>query len=188
MKRTVFFILPFLIFQLFVTRAVGQQSNTTHVRLDLKIPPIALINFAVENDQIISHSYALSTNQVEQTITKTNVDKTWLNYSSIVNLGSTNYITANISSGILPSDVTLHVRVSPDAGAGAGALGTPVGEITLTHYPQNLIINIGSCYTGAGINKGRLIHYIWDNPESYDYFLRYQHGKPISVTYTITSH
>lgn len=82
----------------------------------------------------------------------------------------------------------MHVFVSPDAGAGGGALGTPAGEITLTHYPQNLIINIGSCYTGAGVKKGRLIHYIWDNPESYDYFLHYQQGEPIALTYTITSH
>jgi hypothetical protein len=187
MKKTVFFISFVLIFQLFAGVAVGQQSRTTHVRFDLKIPPIALITFAVENNQIISHSFALSSNQVEQTITKTNVDKTWLNYSSIVNPGSTNYITANISSGVLPSDVTLHVAVSSDAGSGAGALGEPVGSIKLTHYPQNLIINIGSCYTGAGVNKGRLLNYVWDNPESY-YYLKYLHGKPISVTYTITSH
>ena len=188
MMKTVFFISFVLIFPLFSQIAVGQETNTTHVRLNLKIPPIALINFAVENDQVINHSYALSSNQVEQTITKTDVDKTWLNYTSIVNSGSTNYITANISSGALPSDVSLHLAVSTDAGQGAGALGTPVGEITLTNYPQNLIINIGSCYTGAGVNKGRLLNYIWDNPESYDYYLKYQHGKPISVTYTITSH
>lgn len=170
------------------TVSLGQNSNNTTVHFELKIPPIALINFAVENQEIISHSYSLSSNQVEQTITKTNMEKTWLNYSSIVRQGTSNYITANISSGSLPTDVRLRVSVSPDAGAGAGSLGTPVGEITLTPYPQNLIINIGSCYTGAGINKGCLLNYNWDNPKSYDYFLQYQHGKPISVTYTITAH
>ncbi len=187
MKKTVLILTMALLFQLFSNAVVGQNSQTTKVHMNLKIPPIALINFAVLNDQVISHSFSLSSDRVEQTITKTNVAKTWLNYSSIVNPGSSNYITANISSGALPADVTLHVSVSPDAGAGGGELGKPVGEITLTHYPQNLIIDIGSCYTGAGINKGRLIHYIWDNPESYDYYLRYLHGKPISVTYTITS-
>lgn len=187
MKRTAFFISIVLIFQLFSGRAWAQHSNTTHVHMQMNIPPIALITFATLNSEVISHSFALSTNQVKQTITKTNMSQTWLNYSSIVRPGSSNYITANISSGALPSDVKLHVSVSPDSLSGAGALGDPVGEITLTHYPQNLIINIGSCYTGVGINKGRLIHYIWDNPESYDYYLRYQHGTPISVTYTITS-
>ncbi|MBE0650985.1 MAG: hypothetical protein IH595_09095 [Bacteroidales bacterium] len=188
MKRIIFFISFVLILQLFPKAGLGQETNTTHVRFELSIPPIALINLAYEKDEIVSHSFALSTNEVEQVITKTDVEKTWLNYSSIVNPGSTNYITANISAGFLPPDVSLSVFVSPDAGAGAGALGTPVGEIKLTDYPQNLIVNIGSCYTGAGVNKGRLINYVWDNPESYNYFLLYQHGKPISVTYTITSH
>ena len=188
MKKAVILIALIFIFQLLTTAAQAQQSNTTQVQFNLSIPPIALIRFAVEDSQVIMHSYPIASNQAKQTITTTHMPQTWLNYSSIVRPGSRNYITANISSGFLPSDVSLHVFVSPDAGAGGGALGTPVGEITLTHYPQNLIIDIGSCYTGAGVKKGRLIHYIWDNPESYDYFLRYQHGEPIAVTYTITSH
>jgi len=186
-KRFTLFFISFLLLSM-TNLVVGQDNNRTTVSLELTIPPIALINFAVEDNQIISHSFSLSSNQAEQLITKTNIDKTWLNYSSIVRSGSTNYITANISSGTLPSDVSLHVLVSPDAGYGAGALGTPVGEVTLTHYPKNLIINIGSCYTGAGVNKGCLLNYKWDNPESYNYFIKYQHGKPISVTYTITAH
>ena len=188
MKKAVIFIAFIFIFQILANVAMGQQSNTSHVRFQFTIPPIALIHFAVEDSQIISHSYPIASNQAEQTITTTHMAKTWLNYSSIVNPGSTNYITANISSGFLPPDVSLHVFVSPDVGRGAGSLGSPVGDITLTHYPQNLIVNIGSCYTGAGIGKGRLIHYIWDNPKSYDYYLHYQHGEPIVVTYTITSH
>lgn len=187
MKKTGFFILLVLIFQLFSTAVWAQHTNTSHVHMELNIPPIALINAATLNSEIISHSYSLSSNQVKQVITKTNMAQTWLNYSSVVRQGSSNYITANISSGELPSDVTLKVAVSTDSVSGVGALGTPVGVITLTHYPQNLIINIGSCYTGVGLNKGRLIQYIWDNPKSYDYYLHYQNGIPISVTYTITS-
>lgn len=187
MKKTVLFISLVLMFQLFSAAVLAQNSSTTHVHLELKIPPIALINAATLNSQIISHSYSLSSSQVRQVITKTNMAQTWLNYSSVVRAGSSNYITANISSGELPSDVTLKLAVSADSTTGAGALGTPVGVVTLTHFPQNLITNIGSCYTGVGLNKGRLVHYIWVNPESYDYYLRYQNGTPISVTYTITS-
>ncbi|MBN2639638.1 MAG: hypothetical protein JXR65_11200 [Bacteroidales bacterium] len=186
MKKVILVGLLFLTLTPHVVKS--QNSNKSTVTFELKIPPIALINFAVENQQIISHSFAIASNQVEQTITKTNIDKTWLNYSSIVKSGSSNYITANISSGSLPSDVDLYVFVSPDAGFGAGSLGTPVGEIKLNYYPQNLIINIGSCYTGTGTNKGCLLNYVWDNPKSYDYFINYLHGKPISITYTITAH
>lgn len=187
MKKTAIFISVVIIFQLFSGTVWAQHSSRTHVHMELKIPPIALINAATLNSQIISYGYSYSSNKVNQVITKSHMAQTWLNYSSVVRPGSSNFITANISSGVLPSDVTLKVAVSSDSASGVGALGTPVGVITLTNYPQNLIINIGSCYTGVGLNKGRLIEYIWDNPQSYDYYLRYQNGTPISVTYTITS-
>ncbi|MEJ2105457.1 MAG: hypothetical protein P8X47_12925, partial [Ignavibacteriaceae bacterium] len=95
MKKAVIFIAFIFIFQLLTNIAVGQQSNTTRVHFDLSIPPIALINFAVEDSQVISHSYPIESNTTEQTITTTHMAKTWLNYSSIVNPESKNYITAN---------------------------------------------------------------------------------------------
>ncbi|MBU3926594.1 MAG: hypothetical protein KKB74_02215, partial [Bacteroidetes bacterium] len=147
-----------------------QNNNTAEIPLMLSIPPVSLINFAVDGEQVITYSYSfLEPNNVEQIINPNTGDNTWLNYSSIVNPGATNYITANISSGSLPADVTLRVVISEDAGFGSGATGTPIGEITLSSYPQNIIVNIGSCYTGSGTNRGHRLTYIWDNPESYNY-------------------
>lgn len=162
----------------------SQNNNTAEIPLLLSIPPVSLINFAVGGEQLITYSYSfLEPNNVEQIITPSTGNKTWLNYSSIVNSGATNYITVNISSGNLPAGVTLHVLISEDAGSGSGLTGKTVGEITLSRYPQNIIVNIGSCFTGVGINKGHRLTYIWDNLENSNDLNR----DPIGVTYTITS-
>lgn len=168
--------------------ARGQIENSSEMPLNLSIPPVSIINFAVDGDQVITYSYSvLEPNNVEQVITPNTGDNTWLNYSSIVNPGATNYITVNISSGSLPADVSLRVLISEDLGFGSGSTGTPIGEITLSTYPQNIIVNIGSCFTGTGLNRGHRLNYIWDNLESYNYSYNYENGEAIVVTYTITS-
>ncbi len=173
---------------LITTFGYSQKNNRVEVSLTLSIPAIALIDFVADEGQMITYSYApLESKFVEQVITPTIGDQTWINYSSIVNLGQTNYITVHISSGSLPADVLLSVLVSADAGAGSGATGRPVGQIRLSKYPQNIINSIGSCYTGRGIHKGHKLTYIWENPDSYNYSLNYENGKAIAVTYTITS-
>lgn len=162
----------------------SQTNNTTEVPLTLSIPPVSLINFAVDDDQVVTYSFSLlEPNNVEQIITPGTKDKTWLNYSSIVSEGSTNYITVSISSGSLPPEVSLRVLISEDIGFGTGSLGTTIGEITLSSYPQNIIVNIGSCYTGIGLRKGHRLTYIWDSPDGY----HYEYGQNIAVTYTINS-
>ncbi|MCK4638940.1 MAG: hypothetical protein KAT33_05930, partial [Bacteroidales bacterium] len=177
-----------VLFFSFSTIVPAQNNNTAEMSITLKIPAIALIDFVVDGSQMITYSYSYSeTNQVEQIITPTTGDKTWLNYSSIVKSGLTNYITAHISSGSLPADVSLNVLIGADVGAGAGLKGTSIGQIALSTFPQNIITNIGSCYTGRGINKGHQLTYIWENPDSYNYSLNYEEGNAIAVTYTITS-
>lgn len=186
--HTVSFILLFMLVSLININVQGQTQPSSEQSLILGIPVVSLINFAVNDNQVITYSYSSNEpNNVEQIITPNTKDNTWLNYSSIVNSGSTNYITVSISSGSLPADVSLKVIISEDVGMGSGLVGTPVGEITLTSYPQNIIVNIGSCFTGYGINKGHRLTYVWENPESYNYSNSYENGEPIAVTYTITS-
>ncbi|MCK4288170.1 MAG: hypothetical protein KAW86_03105 [Bacteroidales bacterium] len=187
-KKIVLLISLVVLFFSFSTIVPAQNNNTAEMSITLKIPAIALIDFVVDGSQMITYNYSYSEpNQVEQIITPTTGDKTWLNYSSIVKSGLTNYITAHISSGILPADVSLNVLIGADVGAGAGLKGTSIGQIALSTFPQNIITNIGSCYTGRGINKGHQLTYIWENPDSYNYSLNYEEGNAIAVTYTITS-
>ncbi len=187
-KKIVLLISLVVLFFSFLTIVPAQNNNTAEMSITLKIPAIALIDFVVDGSQMITYSYSYSgPNQVEQIIIPTTGDKTWLNYSSIVKSGLTNYITAHISSGSLPADVSLNVLIGADVGVGAGLKGTSIGQITLSTFPQNIITNIGSCHTGRGINKGHQLTYIWENPDSYNYSLNYEEGNAIAVTYTFTS-
>ena len=187
-KKNVLLISLVVLFFSFSTIVPAQNYNTAEMSISLKIPAIALIDFVVDDSQVITYSYSdLEPNQIQQIITPSTGDETWLNYSSIVKSGLTNYITVHISSGSLPADVSLNVLIGADVGAGTGIRGTSKGQITLSTFPQNIITNIGSCYTGRGINKGHQLTYIWENPDSYNYSLNYEQGNVIAVTYTITS-
>jgi hypothetical protein len=187
-NRRLRFVLYCVCIILELSKVHAQENNIAEMSLNLNIQAIALVDFAVEGEQVITYGFSNSEpNQVEQVIIPELTDKTWINYSSIVNSGSTNYITVHISSGTLPADAKLEVSVGEDAGAGAGATGTSNGIISLSTFPQNIITNIGSCYTGVGINKGHQLTYTWENIESYNYSVKYENGMAISVTYTITT-
>lgn len=165
----------------------SQGKNSVDIPLSLSIPAIALLDFKA-NDNIITFSFAAhAPNQVEQVISPLTRDKTWINYSSIVEEGTTNYITVSISSGILPSETTITVKVSNDAGAGAGKLGKPSNQIILTYFPQCIISEIGSCYTGSGSYKGHQLVYNWHDADNYGRSIFAKSNYSITVTYTIAS-
>lgn len=166
----------------------AQNYNRGNMQMSFNIPALALIDFSSDVSKTITFSFSnIDPNQVEQIITPTTGDKTWLNYSSIVKAGHTNYITVHISSGSLPADVVLYLLVDPVIGANAGNTGFAKPQITLSYFPQVIIANIGSCYTGVGVNNGHHITYVWKNSEAYNYSLNYDNGKAIAVVYTISS-
>lgn len=123
----------------------------------------------------------------EQIITPSTLDKTWLNYSSITEGNTTNIISVNLSSGKLPAEIVIKLTIGESASTGAGKLGRPLGPITLTPYPQDIIIDIGSCYTGRGVQKGHQLSYAWEwqNPEDQEKVT--VESIEISVIYTITT-
>lgn len=84
-----------------------------------------------------------------------------MNYSSIVESGSSNVICVSKIYGELPAEVVITVKVGPDAGTGKGKVGTPTDAVVLSDYPQAIVTNIGTCYTGQGVNNGHLIVYNW---------------------------
>jgi len=187
-NKNILSVLLIILFFSFSTIVISQKNNTVNMSINLNIPAIALIDFVVDGNQIITYSYSYSSpNQKVQVITPTTGDKTWLNYSSIVQSGYTNYITAHISSGNLPADVSLIILIGDDVGIGKGLKGTSMNQIILSIFPQTIITNIGSCFTGRGINKGNQLIYVWENPESYNYSVNYENGNTIAVTYTISS-
>lgn len=136
----------------------AQSGNTAKNQLVFRIPAISLVDFA-GSDRKVKYE---SGKGAEQIITPSTLNKTWLNYSSISEGNSSNVISANLSSGDLPPGVVIKLSVGVDVGEGAGKMGKPSGTVILTPYPQDIVVGIGSCYTGRGVKKGHQLTYSWE--------------------------
>lgn len=185
--RTSKSILIFLLLSLLISgikTISAQNKNTTEMALTVSIPAVALIDFEGSNHKIVFRS----TNQVDQIINPSTDNSIWLNYTSIVQSGSSNYITVHISSGQLPPESSVNIEVTDDVGAGSGKIGiaSPV-QIELSMYPQSIITDIGSCFTGRGIEKGHQLTYSWNNIDDYSASRHSKTEFEITVTYTITT-
>ena len=161
----------------------AQNTNIVEMPIVFSIPSIALVGFAGSD----THITYVSDKGAEQIITPSTLDKTWINYSSIVDGNSTNSISVNLSSRNVPAEIKIKLDVGQDVGAGAGTTGKPIGQITLTPYPQEIITDIGSCYTGRGTKKGHQLIYSWEWLPPYDIDHSSIDNIEISVTYTLTS-
>lgn len=134
---------------------IAQDMNTAQLPVQLTIPPKASINLAT------AETDTLNLRKTEQVITPHSSNSTWINYSSVVDKNTTNSICASLSSNNLPAEIIVEMHISEDYGEGTGKLGKPAGPITLTDYPQEIITNIGTCFTGEGWGKGHLLTYSW---------------------------
>ena len=164
-------------------KAFAQENNSVKMPIVLSIPSIALVDFAGTDTRVTF----ISGKGAEQIITPSTLDKTWINYSSIVDGKSTNNISVNLSSMNTPAEIRIKLDVGQDVGAGAGTIGKPIGQITLTPYPQDIITGIGSCYTGRGAQKGHQLIYSWEWLPPYDIDHSSIDNIEVSVTYTITT-
>lgn len=180
MKYNIFILISLIL----TMQDICAQNNVARMSLNLDIPAVSIIDFAGTENKISFNSGK----GAEQIITPSTFDKTWLNYSSIVEENTTNIISVNLSAWNLPSNMAIRLKVGENAGAGAGATGKPVGQILLSKYPQQVITGIGSCYTGRGIKKGHQLTYTWEGlfPADEDEDSSIDNIE-IAVTYTITT-
>jgi len=160
----------------------AQDNNVVQMPIKVSIPMVSLVGFAGSGaPNNISGKGAV------QRVTPSTTDTTWINYSSVVDDNTTNSLSVNIISGNLPAQVVVKLNVGEDVGAGAGTMGKPVGKIILSEYPQTVITNIGTCYTGQGPKKGHPISYSWEGLESIDDDHTLIENLEISVIYTFTT-
>lgn len=183
MKLLYYSLLLFLIIVSSVRKISAQNTNVVQTPIIFSIPTIAQLDFAGSDRRITF----IAGKGAEQIITPSTLDKTWINYSSIVDGNSTNSISVNLSSDKVPVEIRIKLDISPDAGAGGGTTGKPTGQITLSGYPQEIISGIGSCFTGRGVLKGHQLTYSWEWLPPYDVDHTSIDKIEISVTYTINS-
>jgi hypothetical protein len=77
----------------------------------------------------------------------------YINFTSAVNLGVTRTITAQITSGSIPSGMSLKLTITPASGM-VGTRGTNVSSINLSGTQQVIVSGIGGSYTGLGSGYG----------------------------------
>ena len=88
-------------------------------------------------------------------------EELWGNYSSAIRRnGAKRSIEAQIINGTLPKGLSLYVHASSYSGSGRGELGVSTGETVLGTTPNAVIHNIGSCFTGNGMNNGHKLNFV----------------------------
>lgn len=195
MKKDLLHIVILLGLLILIKLSFGQNSGAE--LMDVAIPAMALIDL-----EGTPASFDLEEDGAAGTMTLDKIaETTWINYTSIVDPGTTNKITVEITGGEVPPSASLSIYVhAANTGYGNGALGMPVdgaieadgGELTDYVYraielaATDVIVGIGSAYTGVGVGKGHLIRYKWSvNPNEFQAF-KTSTGT-VNITYTITS-
>lgn len=110
----------------------------------------------------------------------------WLNYTNIKSqVGQTRRVVVQMA-GDLPEGMTLTVAADNFSGIGEGEAGTPNGSpITLDGSVSTIISNIGSVYTGNGINNGHQLTYQLTFDDAQVEYLSANLNTSVIITYTI---
>jgi|GEM_PF-2286412 hypothetical protein len=152
--------------------------------LGVNIPQISII--ALRSNSSTSISLGLD-GPAEAGLGATNTKDSsiWVHYTFVKgkNTRPKAKVYAKISSGSVPSGMTLNVEAKSPTSHGKGNKGTSTGEITLTSTDQAIIENIKSANTGKGANKGHNLVYDLDL-SSYN-IVNYTAPVVLTITYTI---
>ena len=156
-----------------------------------------LINFGVPATSVLDiegpggdKSLTFTTQAVVEAGSEYDYDLTdetlWLNYTNIKSFaGETRKVIVQMA-GDLPEGMTLSVEAYAYSGTGKGEVGTPnPTPIVLDGSISTIITNIGSVYTGNGINNGHNLAYTLDFDESQVEYLSANLNTSVTITYTI---
>jgi len=180
----------FFFFLLAVNITLAQKSNEKTHSVTIKIPEVALINVQSTNSTINLNGSTVV--EAGKEVVFNDVDSsTWINYSSIVGSASEplRHVTIEISEGNIPEGLNLLVKVEKDNGSGDGNLGNPNSSSQIiTNSPLKIIEEIGSSYTGVGVNKGHNVLYsleLSNNKDAYSK-LDFDQSQTIAIVYTLS--
>lgn len=165
------------------------DGNTSTHAVSVVIPEVALLDLESSGSPNFALGFTPPTEAglgITAPLTSSSI---WLNYSSIIaNSGETSRtISAQVTSGTIPSGVQLTVKVGQDDGGGAGNVGTRVSNqfIPVTTSITPLINNVRSCYTGTGQTGHLLTYTLALVPGSYS-SLKHDASATLTVTYTLS--
>lgn len=163
---------------LILTFCAGNTFAQTYT-VSFTLPQVALMD--IEQATSIPLNFTKPTEAGNRLANPANNTTKWLNYTSAVASGGTRSITASINQAIPGVDVKLQAAAA--SGSGAGTLGTPSSQVTLSTTPTTIISGIGGAYTGNGVGNG---HQLTLSLVPNTYTNLNTSNNTVTVTYTIT--
>lgn len=164
------------------------QENSASHKIGVQLPEVALLGLVSENQGDISFG-ASAPNEAGSSVgfPDTGEKGVWINYSSVVSQAAPKRKVIAMIQGEVPNWIKLKVEASEYSGSGKGKLGKSTGVVTLSNQPTDVIVDIGSCYTGMGINNGHYLSYNLDrNISSENYATLSEMQTSVNVVYTLT--
>lgn len=168
---------------------LAQERSAEH-QVKVKLPEVALLGLVAENSTDVSLMVNLPNEAGE--VVKLNAvskERIWVNYSSVVSKSVPARKVVAYVEGELPRGICLKVEASSFKGSGKGRLGKPAGIVTLSNEPADVIVDIGTCYTGKGIQNGHFLSYkLEQTDEETDLAMLEQQNLALNVVYTLTDY
>lgn len=188
MRNRVIIVLSFLILGA-VKLYAGDDNQKTH-SISINIPEVALLSLEGGTSISLTPTAPTEAGGAFDFSTAVNND-IWVNYSSIISGQASRNVTAQITSGTVPSGLAIKIKASEyssTGGGGKGTFGISTGVITLDGTAKNVLTGVKSCYTGTGENNGHNLQYTLelDSNTQDAYSLLSEGSTPITVMYTLT--
>ncbi|BAP33649.1 uncharacterized protein CHSO_4612 [Chryseobacterium sp. StRB126] len=136
----------------------AQDSNTDSHTITISVPEVALVDIEPAAAKNITLGFTAPTEAGSPILPSAANTTLWLNYSTIKSDTKPSRSVSVKLNAIIPG-IDVHVTAAAPTGAGAGALGTSAGLLTLSAADQTIISGIGSAYTGNGANNGHNLTY-----------------------------
>jgi len=135
----------------------GQNSEKTNKELNLYLEGAALMAIATGDVELQIKGVTEAGAALDKT--SENSD-TRLRITSLAEFGVIRLITVKMSKALNGTELTAQA-LPPASNNFAGDGGSYNGVVTLTTQDQTLISNIGTCWSGAGVNDGYTIKYTY---------------------------
>lgn len=183
MNKSQITLLLILVSVFFVGGTVA-QSYTAGDQITLHVEDFCLIE---TNHAPVSMT--LSTSIAGTQVSSVSNSDMFVKISSLVPGNTNRKITVRVSNGTVPPGTRLTLVAAPSTNAnGGGRLGTVVSPpFVLNAIDHDLVIGIGSCYTGTGYTDGFQLTYTWEpySPTT-DYQLIQATADPTTLTIALT--
>ncbi len=166
------------------------QNNSANHKIGIEIPEVALLGLISDRATDINLN-TLSPKEAGNSIKISNTQNKniWINYSSILVRKDHKRKIIAMVQGEIPKGIRLKLEASEAVGSGKGKTGESVGIVTLSNEPSDVILDIGSCYTGKGLNNGHHLTYKLEIDDSAEEYVQLTSGQTsLNVIYTLTDH